>query len=208
MKNNRRDTILTGLGISFAIIALFGQLILWLFFLDRTSNTPHRCVFDILTPEEIVEIFFEVKEAALNNPEDKPEAEIFPNLSSNTRNFLRFYEDDIPRNAQTFEFINADAAIHYLYPTSEHRIIGFFCRPPNQGYDVNQHYKYARLGEALKFFLGEPSMRGRVATTNQEVSSWLIDDGRILLGLDRPHQSSISMLFSTRRYEPALLPLN
>ena len=208
MKNNRRDTILTRLGISFVIIALTGQLILWLFFLDRTSNTPHRCVFDILTPEEIVEIFFEVKEAALNNPEDKPEVEIFPNLSSNTRNFLRVYEDDIPRNVQTFEFINTDAAIHYLYPSGEHRIIsGVFCRS-YQGYDVNQHYKYARLEEALKFFWGEPSMRGRLAATHQEVSVWLIDDGRILLVLDRRHPSSISMSFSTQRYEPALLPLN
>jgi len=207
MKNNRRDTILTRLGISFLIIGLTGQLILWLFFLDRTSNTPHRCVFDILTPEEIVEIFFEVKEAALNNPEDKPEVEIFPNLSSNTRNFLRVYEDDIPRNVQTFEFINTDAAIHYLYPTGEHRmriIGGSFCEP----YQGNQHYKYARLEEALKFFLGEPSMRGRLATTQQEVSSWLIDDGRILLGLDRRHPLSIRMSFSTRRYEPAILPLN
>ena len=204
MKINRKAIIVIG-SIWIASFAI-GWFLIEPLLVGRTSNSPPRCVFDTLTPEEVVEIFFEVKKVTLNNPD----AEILPYLSSNARNFLRPLEvDNLPGGV--FRFINTEASIDYLHAPNmrdEHVARVFFHSPPHQGEDVNQRYKYALLEEALKNFLGESQMRGRTEE-NSSVSFWAIDDGMILLRLGRNYRTSpIIMVFSTTKREPVLLPFD
>ena len=67
MKNNKKIIAITSITVITILIASTYLLF------HRANELPSSCVFDILTPEEIVEIFFEVKETGLSNPE----AEIF-----------------------------------------------------------------------------------------------------------------------------------
>ena len=186
MGNSRKNIALA----SIAVISILAALIF-----NKTHNSPQRCVFDILMPEEVVEIFFEVKEAVLNNPETK----ILPYLSSSTKNILR--AENVDFRGESFIFINTGARV--LYWRTNNMLS--FHSPPYQGEDINQRYKYTLLEEALIEFLGEPQMRGKTIRQDAEVSFWGINNGRILLSINRNYRiSSIIMTFSSEVREPVL----
>jgi len=191
-------------------IAVIGVLATLIFYL--TYTLPARCIFDILAPDEIVEVFFEVKNTGLNNPE----TEIFPSLSSAAKNFLQIEETSlnapIPTRGEFFSFVNTEARI--LYAPGYSMFSGepitrvMLHIPPYQGDDINQWHKYELLVEALTKLLGEPQMRGW-AHNFSEVSFWQIKTGVISLSLNRNYRiSTIIMNFSTEIREPVLLPFD
>jgi len=199
MRNNKK---IIGVITSIIVITILAASAFLIF--HSTSDLPQRCVFDILTPEEVVTIFFEVKITALNSPD----ASILPYLSSRTRNFLRADNTEIARG-EAFIFVNAEAFIlvHHTRNMLDEPVTRVsFHSPPHQGEDINQRYKYTLLEEALKKFLGEPQMRGWAYGHRHEVSFWQINEGTISLSISRNYRiSSIIMAFSTEIREPVLL---
>ena len=139
MKNDKKIIVI----ISITVITILIASTYLLF--HRANELSSSCVFDILTPDEFVEIFFEVKDTVLNNPE----AEIFPLLSSTAKNFLRVEGTDpndiILIRGEFFRFVNTEASILYLpgYSTNSGepvtRVVIHI--PPCQEYDINQWHK-------------------------------------------------------------------
>lgn len=194
---NRRIFVLAGIAIVIAIFTVSSLMF------HRANSLAQNCVFDILTPREMVEIFFDVVETALN----KPEVKILPHLSSSTRNFLR--ADNIyMHRGESFSVLNSRAGIQYHH---SYTMLGepisriSFHNPPFQGEDTKQRYKYMLLEGALIKSLGEPQMRGWTYSHNLEVSFWRIDNGIIYLSISRNYRASaIIMAFSTEIREPVL----
>jgi len=205
IRNNKKIAALVGI----AVIGIFAALILYV------THTPSpRCIFDILTPEKVVEIFLDVKETRLNNPE----TEIFSLLTSSAKNFLndegRIFNGITLIRGEFFNFVGTEARIivhapYYSQHSNEPVISVALHIPPYQGYDINQRYKYLFLVEALTKFLSEPQIRGWTDDSISEISFWQIETGSISLLLSRNYRiRSILMIFSTRIREPDLLSVD
>jgi len=199
LMKNRKVIVFTGITIITTLIAS-----VFLIFQKKYYH-PQRNLFDILMPKDVVEIFFEIKEAVQHHPETK----ILPNLSSSTKKFLRAEKTDLngmKLRGEIFSFIHTEASIIYTdYMHDSKRRTQVLFHNPFQSED--KQYVYT-LEEELKKILGKPQKKGKTLEPKADISFWQINDGVVLLALNNYSQSItgyIALIFSSEIREPVLL---
>jgi hypothetical protein len=154
-------------------------------------------VFDTLKTQDIINIFFEIK----NKIEQHPQQKIYPYLSSKTKKVLKLEKSEINLRGESFKFIGTKAELLYIHYTDDSSVD--FTKIIFKNTYIGEKMEtvknnYRTLCEELKKNFGSPQ-KIKNSAPDMESFFWSIIDGTILSVLNyHEYEPSIILIFSEK----------